>query len=121
MSKYVSLFLVFFACARSAERKAGSTNACSEVDVNQGGTFTWTNSFSVAIIVSPAPGTTWFLGQSSVTIPASGSVQVAVAGTATLGTYDLSAIFDTSFGGNPCGTGGGNRGGNGGGTVIVKG
>lgn len=55
------------------------------------------------IAVAPAPGTTWFLGQSQVIIPANGSVTVNLPSGAAPGEYGLSITFDTSTGGYPCG------------------
>jgi len=117
MRKYLFVFLMFFALACIAQAQSGSTNACSETDVIQGGTLTWSSTYSIAIVVFPAPGTTGFLGQSQVIIPPNGSVTVNVPVNAAPGTYNISASFYTSTGGNPCG----NVPGNGGGTVKVKG
>lgn len=116
--KKLSLYsLLFFALVCAAQAQSGSTNACTETDVVQGGTLTWTSTFSMAIVVTPAPGTTWFLGQSQVIIPPNGSVTVNVPANAGVGTYNITSSFDTNIGGNPCG--GAPLGG--GGTVRVRG
>ena len=100
----LSLFLLFFALASSAQAQSGTTNVCGETDTTPGGSFTWSSTYSVPISVTPAPGTTWFLGQSQVIIPANGSVTVNVPATAMPGEYDLGVTFDTNTGGYPCGT-----------------
>ena len=80
---------------------AQSTNACNGVAVAPGGRFTWSNSYSVPLKVTPATGTTWFLGVSSIEIPANGQVTVNVPKSAAPGTYDVRVTFDTRSGGTP--------------------
>jgi len=93
--------LLFLALVGSAYGQ--SSNVCGETPANVGGSFTWTSTYSVPIRVQPMPGTTWFLGQSYVEIPANGSVTVNVPSDAAPGTYDLQTTFETRAGGNPCG------------------
>ena len=111
------LFALCFVLASPALAQSGSTNVCGETDVNPGGTITWTSTYPIPISVRPAPGTTWFLGQSQVVIPANGSVTVNVPASATPGIYDLDITFNTSTGGYPCGQ----QAGQGGGRVKVGG
>ncbi len=93
--------MLFLALAGSAYGQ--SSNVCGETLVTPGGSFTWTSTYAVPIRVEPFPGTTWFLGQSYVEIPANGSVTVIVPTDAAPGTYDLETTFDQRAGGNPCG------------------
>lgn len=103
MVKHLFVASLFLAFACSALAQSGTTNACSQINAVAGGTITWASTYSVPITVAPSPGTTWFLGQSQVIIPATGRVSVNVPENATVGTYDLKVTFDTPTGGNPCG------------------
>jgi len=104
LSLSLSLSLLFFALVSSAHAQSGTTNVCGETDTTPGGSFTWSSTYSVPISVTPWTGTTWFLGQWQVIIPANGSVTVNVPATAAPGEYDLTITFDTNTGGYPCGT-----------------
>lgn len=76
MKKLLSLCvpLLFLAFAHSAYGQ--QTNVCGTTTVTPGGTFTWGSTYAVPIRVEPAPGTTWFLGQTYVEIPPHGQVTV---------------------------------------------
>ena len=75
----------------------------------QGGSFTWNNPYSVAVRITPAPGTTWFLGASYIIVPANnGQVTINVPLSAGVGTYDISVAYNTIVGGNPCAGNAGN-------------
>ena len=100
MTKFLGAFLLMFALMGAAA--AQSTNACGGVAVAPGGRFTCSNSYSVPLKVTPATGTTWFLGVSSVEIPANGQVTVNVPQSAAPGSYDIWVTFDTRSGGTPC-------------------
>ena len=117
MGKYLAVCILMLGLTCFAAGQSGSTNVCGETDATQGGSFTWTSTYSVALLVTPVPGTTWFLGVTQIVIPPNGSVTVNVPPTAFPGEYDLNVTFDTNVGGNPCGI----PGGGGGGTVKIKG
>jgi len=106
MSKSVAVctLVLILSLACYAQGPSGTTNACGETDVTAGGSFTWTSTYSVALLVTPAPGTTWFLGSTQVVIPPNGSVTVNVPPSAMSGEYDLNITFNTNMGGYPCGT-----------------
>jgi len=73
-----------------------------KTDVVAGGTFVWSSTWSVAVVVTPAPGTNWFLDQSQVIIPPNGSVTVSVPANTTQGSYSLNTMFYRNTGESPC-------------------
>jgi hypothetical protein len=103
MKKSLCLVLPLLVLLLVSSAYGQSTNVCGQTQANAGGSFTWSSTYSVPIRVQPMPGTTWFLGQSYVTIPANGSVQINVPEGTTSGDYDLQTTFDIRAGGNPCG------------------
>lgn len=126
MRKFVLLSLLVIALVCSAQAQTGSTNACTETDVVAGQPFVWTNTFSVAVIVSPASitagntGNTAYWNQPpSFVIPANSSLTVQVPSATRLGTYSLTVMFAVGSA-NPCGGSVAPQIG-GGGTVKVKG
>lgn len=91
-----------------ASAQGQTFNVCDNVTVNQGGSFTWNNPYTIQVEISPAPGTTWFLGQSYVLVDGNnGQTTINVPSTATPGTYDISVVYNNSVGGNPCAGGNG--------------
>lgn len=103
MKNFLRICIPLMLLALAGSAYGQSSNVCGETPVTAGGSFTWTSTYSVAIRVEPFPGTTWFLGQSYVEIPANGSVTVIVPTDAATGTSDPDATFDQRAGGNPCG------------------
>lgn len=119
MTKYlfVSLLSLALTCVAHAA-SGGYTNACSVTTATPGSLITWSSTYAQPIKVTPAPGTTWFLTQSSIIIPANGMVAFGVPTNAEPGTYVLRLVFDTEDGGPPCvGQIGGDTGG---GKIIIQ-
>ena len=100
MTKFLGPLMLTFALVGAGA--AQSTNACNGATTAQGSSFTWSNSYSVPLKVTPATSTTWFLGVTSIQIPANGQVTVNVPSTAAPGDYAIQVTFDTRSGGTPC-------------------
>ncbi len=102
MTKLVAVLVLLFAMLGYAQ--AETFDVCGTVTAVQGGSFTWNNPYSVQVRITPAPGTTWFLGVSYVVVPGNnGQVTINVPSNAGVGTYDISVTYNTIVGGNPCG------------------
>jgi hypothetical protein len=126
MRKNLCLSFLLLALTGLAQAQTGSTNACTAIEVVAGQPFVWTNTFSIAVVVSPASitagntgGTAYWNQPPSFVIPANGSLTVQTPSATPLGTYNLTVTFAVGSA-NPCGGSPGPQT-SGGGTVKVKG